>query len=152
MTQSPDLGSSVFCPVVTFESSSRSLKRSNTLPDSHLDLEKRQGVLGEADGKRNKDWSRFINGTSLRRIDRRRGSELPDSLVMREGSETTLVSSPSPSDLAARTAHGGGPGDADRNAAMLEAGEDERMKQWTPSMQEILAKLRMFESGSPTGR
>lgn len=93
----------------------------------------------------------MINRTSLRRIDRR-GSELPDSLVMREGSEATLVSSPSPSDLAARTTHEGGPGDADRNAAMLEVGEDERMKQWTPSMQEILAKLRMFESGSPTGR
>jgi hypothetical protein len=156
MTQTPDLGSSVFSPVVTFESGSRLLKRSNTLPDGHMDWEKRQGALGEADGKRNnRDWSRLVNGTSFRRIDWR-GSELANSPVMREGSEATLVSSPSPSDLAARTIHEAGAGDSGRDATMLEAGEQardyERMRQWTPNMQEILAKLRTFESGSPTGR
>jgi hypothetical protein len=28
--------------------------------------------------------------------------------------------------------------------------DEERMKQWTPNMQEILAKLRTFESTTPT--
>ena len=153
MTQTPDLGSSVFSPAVTFGSYSRSLKRSNTLPDGQLDWEKRQVAPGEADGRRNnRDWSRSINGTSLRRIDRR-GSELPDSPVMREGSEATLVSPSPPSDLAAQTPHEAGLGDTDRGATMLEAGGDvedyERLRQWTPNMREILAKLRTFESGSP---
>ena len=156
MTQTPDLGSSVFSPAVTFESGSRSLKRSYTLPDGHLDWEKRQGALGETDRKgNNKEWSRFITGTSLKRIDRR-GSELPGSPFMREGSEATLVSSPSPSDLTTRTTHEARSGDADRHATTLGVGavgpDYERAKQWTPSMQEILAKLRTFESGSPTGR
>lgn len=156
MTQTPDLGSSVFSPAVTFGSYSRSLKRSNTLPDGHLDWEKRPGAPGEADGKRNnRDWSRSINGTSLRQIDRR-GSELPDSPVMREGSEATLVSPSSTSDPAARTSHEARLGDGDREGAMLGAGGDvgdyERLRQWTPNMREILAKLKTFESGSPAER
>lgn len=150
MTQTPELGSSVFSPVVMFGSGSRSLKRSNTLPDGHMDWETRQGAPGEADGKlSNKDWSRFTNGTNLRRIDRR-GSELAD---MREGSEATLVSSPS--DQAVRTTYETKSSSEDRDATMLGAGEDvpdyEGMKQWTPNMQEILAKLRTF-GGSPPGR
>ena len=72
---------------------------------------------------------------------------------MREGSEATLVSSPS--DQAVRTTYETKSSSEDRDATMLGAGEDvpdyERMKQWTPNMQEILAKLRTF-GGSPPGR
>lgn len=154
MAYTPDFGSPMFSPVVTFERGSRPLKRSNTLPDGHLDRAKQRGP--EADGTRNsRDWSRFIDETSFRPMDRC-GGELPDSPVVREGSESTLVSSPSPSDLRSRIVHEAGPGDANRDATMLGAGEDvpddERMKQWTPNMQEILAKLRTFESRSPNGR
>ena len=150
----PDLGSSMFAPAVAFENDSRPLKRSNTLPDGHLDWAKRQGVPGEVDGRWNsKDWSRFINRTSLTSMDRR--GELPDSPVVREGSEATLVSSSSPSDLVSRTTHETTSGEGGRDAMMLGTREDapdyERMKQWTPNMQEILAKLRTFEGGSPIG-
>ena len=156
MARTPDMGSSTFSPVVTFEHGSRSLKRSNTLPDGHLDWTRRQGTQGEADGKRNsKGWSQFVNRTGLTPVDRR-GGELSDSPLLREGSEATLVSSPSPSDLMSRITHEARSGDRGRDAAVLGAGEnvpdDERMKQWTPNMREILAKLRTFESGSPIGR
>jgi len=148
MAHTPDLGSSMCSPVATFESGSCALKRSNTLPDGHLDWAKRHWALGEADGKRNsKDWSQFINRTSLRFMDGR-GGELPDSPVVREGSEATLVSSPSTSDLASRVTHEARSGDAGREGVP----DCERMKQWTPDMQEILAKLRTFGSGSPVGR
>lgn len=82
--------------------------------------------------------------------------ELPDSPVVREGSEATLVSSPSPSDIHPRITDEAGSGDRDQEAVLLgnrEVAPDyERTKQWTPNMQEILAKLRTFESASPTGR
>lgn len=145
----------MFSPAATFENGSSSLKRSNTLPDGYLDRAKRQGKLGEAGGKRDsKDWSRFINRISLRQIDRR--GELSDSPVVREGSEATLVSSSLASDLAARMAHEERSGDVGRTATMMGTGKNapdyETMEQWTPNMQEILAKLRTFESGSPIGR
>jgi hypothetical protein len=151
MTRTPDLGSSMFPPVIAFENGSCPLKRSNTLPDGHLDRTRRHGAL-DGDGKRNsRDWSQFINGVSMRRVDRR-GAELPDSPVVREGSEATLVSSPS--DILPQIVHGPRWGDTNRGVAMLGDGkvalEDERMKQWTPNMQEILAKLRTFESTTPT--
>lgn len=152
MARTPELGSSMFSPVVAFENRSLSLKRSNTLPDGHLDWVRRQGTR-EADGKRiSHDWSQFISGVGLVPMDRR-GGELPDSPVVREGSEATLVSSPS--DPTSRGTHEARSG-ADRDAAMLDAGEGapdyERMKQWTPNMEEILAKLRTFECGSPIGK
>ena len=153
MAHTPDLGSSMFSPVVAFESGPRLLKRSNTLPDSHLDWVKWWGTR-EVDGKRNsQDWNRFINGTSLIPMDRR-GGELPDSPVVRQGSETTLVSSPS--DPASRIIREARSSEADQDVTMLGTGEGapdyERMKQWTPNMEEILAKLRTFESGSPVRR
>jgi len=148
MAHTPDLGSSMCSPVVTFESGSCSLKRSNTLPDGHMDWAKQHWTLGEADGKRNSnDWSRFINGASLRPMDRC-GEELPDSPVVREGSEATLVASPSLSDTTSRITHETRSGDAGQEGVQ----DCERMKQWTPDMQEILAKLRTFGSGSPIGR
>ena len=73
----------------------------------------------------------------------RRGEELPDSPVVREGSEATLVASPS--DLDPGIIHEARLGEANRGVP-----DDEGMKQWTPNMQEILAKLRTFESASPT--
>lgn len=153
MARTPDLGSSMFSPVVTFENGPCTLKRSNTLPDGHLDWVRRQGTR-EADGKRNShDWSQFINGTGRMPVDRR-GGELPDSPLVREGSEATLVSSPS--DPTPRIIHEARSGEVDRGATMLGTGEGapdyERMKQWTPNMEEILAKLRTFGGGSPTGR
>lgn len=156
MAHTPDMGSPMFSPVVMFEGGSRSLKRSNTLPDGRLNRARRQGTPGEADGKRNsKDWSRFIGRAGLRFVDRC-GGELPDSPIVREGSEATLVSSPSPSDLTSRITCEARSSDANRGAMMLRPGEDvpdyERMKQWTPNMQEILAKLRTFESASPIGK
>ena len=155
ITRTPELESPMFSPVVTFENGSCPLKRSNTLADGYLDRVRRRVELNTDGQGSGKDWSQFINGTSLRRMDRRE-VELPDSPVVREGSEATLVSSPSPSDLLPRMIHEAGSGDRDQEARMLgnrEAGlEDERMKQWTPNMQEILAKLRTFESGSPSGR
>lgn len=158
MRGTPDLESSIFSPVVTFENGSCSLKRSNTLADGYLDRARRQGELNVDGHQNNKDWSRFTNGTGLRRMDRRE-RELPDSPVVREGSEATLVSSPSPSDLLPRMSmvHEARSGDSDQDVVMMlgdrEVAPDyERMKQWTPNMQEILAKLRTFESRSPTGR
>lgn len=152
MTRTPELESSIFSPVVTFENGLCPLKRSNTLADGYLDRARRQGVLDDDGQRNNSDWGRFINGTSLGRMDRRE-RELPDSPVVREGSEATLVSSPSPSDLLPRIIHEARPGDTDENVTMPGNGDDyERMKQWTPNMQEILAKLRTFESGSPSGR
>jgi hypothetical protein len=152
MGSTPDLGSSTFSPVVTFESG---LKRSNTLPGDHLDWAKRQGTLGKADGKRDQDWNRFINGAGLISMDRH-GGELPDSPVVRVGSEATLVSSPSPSDSMSRITRETRSGETDREPRMLGTGEIapdyERMRQWTPNMEEILARLRTFESGSPIGR
>jgi hypothetical protein len=140
----------MFSPVVTFENGLRPLKRFNTLSDDH--------TAGEADGKRNSQtWGRFTNGTSLIHMERR-GGELPDSPVVREGSEATLVSSPSPSDPASRITQEARSGGADRDASMLGTGEGVpcygRTKEWewTPNMEEILAKLRTFESGSPIGR
>ena len=89
---------------------------------------------------------------SLRRIDRR-GEELPDSPLVKEGSEATLVSSPSPSDHVIRMTEEVRSGYVGGGATTVGPGEDlldyERRKQWTPNMQEILAKLRTFESGSP---
>jgi hypothetical protein len=155
MAHTPDLGSSMFSPVVTFGNGSSPLKRSNTMPDGHLDWGKRQGTLETRGRRDSNDWNQFINGADLRQMDRR-GGELPNSPVVREGSEATLVSSPSPSDLAPRITHEARSGNWDRDPGMLGTGEvvpdDERMKQWTPNMQEILAKLRTFESGSPSGR
>jgi hypothetical protein len=151
--RTPELESSTFSPVVRFESGSRALKRSNTLPDSHWGTG--QGTLGEADGTRNsQNWNRFISGTSLTATNRR-GREPADSPVVREGSEATLVSSPSPSDSASRIAHEARSDEAGRDGTM-EGGESvsdcKRMEQWTPNMEEILARLRTFEGGSPIGR
>lgn len=155
MMRTPDLEPSVFSPVITFDNGSCPLKRSNTLADGYLDRVRRQGELNTDGQSNSKYWSRFINVTSLRRMDRRE-RELPDSPVVREGSEATLVSSPSPSDLLPRMIHEARSGATDRDATMLgsrKASSDcERVKQWTPNMQEILAKLRTFESGSPTER
>lgn len=153
MMRTPDLESWRFSPVVTFENGTRALKRSNTLPDGHWG--QRQGALGEADGTRNsQNWSRFINGTSPTATDRR-GGEPADSPVVREGSEATLVSSPSPSDSALRIVREARSDEVGRGG-MMEAGEDvpdhKRMEQWTPNMEEILARLRTFEGGSPIGR
>lgn len=93
-----------------------------------------------------------MDRASLRRIDRR-GDELPDSPVVRVDSEATLVSSPLPSDHATRTTEEVRSGYAGGGATMVGPGEDlpdyEGKKQWTPNMQEILAKLRTFESASP---
>lgn len=155
MMRTPDLEPSMFSPAITFENGSCPLKRSNTLADGYLDQVRRQGELN-GDGQWNsKDWNQFINGAGFRRMDRREG-ELPDSPVVREGSEATLVSSPSPSDLLPRITHEVGSGGTNQDATMLgnkEVAPDyERMRQWTPNMQEILAKLRTFDSGSPTGR
>lgn len=142
MAHTPELGSSMFSPVIAFGSGSCPLKRSNTLPDGHLDRARRQGML-DADGRRNsKNWGQSINGSGLGRMDRR-GEELPDSPVVREGSEATLVASPS--DLDPGITHEARSGEANRGVQ-----DHERMKQWTPNMQEILAKLRTFESVSPT--
>jgi len=152
MGHTPDFGSSMFSPVVTFENGSRSLKRSNTLPDGHLDWAKQRGSSGEADGKRNsQDWSRFIKETSLGSTNRCEG-EPAGSPVVREDSESTLVSSPSPSDLVSRITHEARSGDVNHLGAGEDVPDHERMKQWTPNMQEILAKLRTFESRSPNGR
>jgi len=141
----------MFSPVVAFEDGSSPLKRSYTLPDGRW--EKRQGALGEVGGPPNgQNWSRFINGTSLTAMNRR-GGELPDSPVVTGGSEATLVSSPSQSDLTSRIQSEAGPGDVDGDATTLCPGEGaKRMEQWTPNMEEILAKLRTFGSGSPIGR
>ena len=151
MMRTPDMGSSMFSPVDAFEDGSCPLKRSHTLPDGRW--EKRQGALGEVGGPPNsQNWSRFINGTSLTAMNRR-GGELPDSPVVRGGSEATLVSSPSQSDPASRIQNEAGSGEAGEDAATLGTGEGvERMEQWTPNMEEILAKLRTFGGGSPIGR
>jgi len=84
----------------------------------------------------------------------RRGGELPDSPVVREGSEATLVASPSQSDSTSRIQNEAGRSEAGGDATtLLGTGEGvERMEQWTPNMEEILAKLRTFGSGSPIGR
>ena len=138
MGRTPDPESPMFSPVITFESGSCPLKRSNTLADGYLDRVRRQGEFGTDGRLNNKDWSQFINGTSLRRMDRR-DEELPDSPVVREGSEATLVASPSSSDLLPRMTHEGRSGDTDQEARMLGSREItvdyERMKQWTPNMQ-----------------
>lgn len=152
MSRTPDLESPMFSPVITFDNGSCQLKRSNTLADGYLDRVRRQGEFG-ADGQLNsRGWSQFIG---LRRMDRRYG-ELPDSPVVREGSEATLVASPSSSDLLPRMTHEARSGDADQEDGVQGSGEValdyERMKQWTPNMQEILEKLRTFESGSPARR
>ena len=148
--RTPDMGSSMFSPVVAFEDGSCPLKRSNTLPDGRW--EKRQGALGEVGGPPNdQNWSRFINRTSLTAMNRR-GGGLPDSPVVTRGSEATLVSSPSQSDPTSRIQYEAGSSEAG-GATTLGAGECvERMEQWTPNMEEILAKLRTFGSGSPIGR
>lgn len=155
MARTPDLGSSMFSPIMMFENGPCPLRRSNTLPDGHMDRAKRQGMLGADVRRESRDWSRFIGGAGLGRMDAR-GGDLPDSPILREGSEATLVSSPSRSNLASRITHEARSGDGDRDSTMLGTGEvvpdDERMKQWTPNMQEILAKLRTFESGSPSGQ
>jgi hypothetical protein len=155
MRRTPALESPMFSPAITFENGSCPLKRSNTLADGYIDRVRRQGELNNDRQRNNEDWSQFINGTGLRRMDRRDG-ELPDSPVVREGSEATLVSSPSSSDLLPRMTHEARSSDGDQDARMLGNREPvsdyERMKQWTPNMQEILAKLRTFESGSPTER
>ena len=148
MMQTPDMGSSMFSPVVAFEDDSRLLKRSYTLPDGRW--EKRQGALGDVGGPHNsQNWSRPTNGTSLT-LSNRRGGVLPDSPVVREGSEVTLVSSPSQIPYETRS------NEASRDATTLGTGEgaqnDEKVEQWTPNMEEILAKLRTFGSGSPIGR
>lgn len=151
MARTPDLESPMFSPVNTFENGSCPLRRSNTLPDGHLDRTRRQGALDSAGRRNSKDWNQFISGASLRRMDRR-GAELPDSPVVREGSEATLVSSLS--DVVLEITHEPRPCSTNRGVAMVANGKiapgDERMKQWTPNMQEILAKLRTFESTSPT--
>ena len=149
MMRTPDVGSSMFSPVAAFEDGSCPLKRSNTLPDGRC--EKRQGALGEAGRLPNgQNWNLFINGTG------RRGGELPDSPVVREGSEVTLVSSPSQSDPTSRIPYETRSGEAGQDGTTLGTGEGvrdyEMMEQWTPNMEEILAKLRTFGSGSPIGR
>ena len=152
MMRTPDIGSSMFSPVVTFEDGSCPLKRSHTLPDGRW--EKRQGTL-EAGGPPNgQNWSRFIDGTSLTATNRR--GEFPDSPVVREDSGATLVSSLSQSDPTSRILHEARSSEANPDATALGTGEGvrdyERMEQWTPNMEEILAKLRTFGSGSPIGR
>lgn len=142
MARTPELGSSTFSPAIEFESGSCPLRRSNTLPDGHLDRARRQGMF-DADGRRNsKNWGQSINGSSLRLMGGC-GEELPDSPVVRGSSEATLVASPS--DLDPGIMHEPRSNEANRGVP-----DYERMKQWTPNMQEILAKLRTFESASPT--
>ena len=149
--RTPDMGSSTFSPVVAFEDGLCPLKRSNTLPDGRW--EKRQGALGDVGGPPNgQNWSRFINGTSLTAMNRC-GGELPDSPVVRGDSEATLVSSPSQSDPTSQIRYEARSSEADGDATTVGAGEAaERVEQWTPNMEEILAKLRTFGSGSPIGR